>query len=563
MQAFNARQISLYTHGLEPLFADISCSLSARMTGLIGRNGIGKSLLGEILCGLRAPDSGTVERRGICGIYRQQQEPKLLTAAASRIDGPSSQVPTMQTGSCLSQCLGLATRLQALTQIEQGCCDSHWFEQLNDDWQVRQTFCELCRELGLPAEPELEFERLSGGQQAKLKLWSLFQSEADWLLLDEPSNHLDRGGRQWLRQRMSAFSGQILLISHDIDLLRQMDEIWELNSSGLDSYGGNYDSYWHQHTLAQQALERRLENVDKARRQARKQAQLSRERAQQRAAKGEKLARSGSQAKVLLDRQKERAGANAAAMATRERRHQRLLDSELAGLKQQCEQRRRQNLTLGRETHGQPVAKQTLVRLLDAVLPYGSREPINLTLSSGEKLRLAGANGSGKSSLLRVLQARLALSAGQVQLNGHSVYLDQHFSLLKPEWTLLETLQRCAQVDSSPIDHNQVNHSLMDDSQRRTLLAQIGFRAEQVHRTVACLSGGEKMKLAMLYVSHQRGNPLLLLDEPDNHLDIESKALLAAALAAYPGAFILVSHDEEFVAQTGIEEAFSLPNSGS
>lgn len=170
---------------------------------------------------------------------------------------------------------------------------------------------------------------------------------------------------------------QILLISHDIDLLRQMDEIWELNSLGLDSYGGNYDSYWHQHTLAQQALERRLDNVVKAQRQARKQAQLSRERAQQRAAKGEKLARSGSQAKVLLDRQKERAGANAAAMATRERRHQRLLDSELDGLKQQCEQRRRQNLTLGRETHGQPVAKQTLVRLLDAVLPYGSREPIN------------------------------------------------------------------------------------------------------------------------------------------------------------------------------------------
>lgn len=157
---------------------------------------------------------------------------------------------------------------------------------------------------------------------------------------------------------------------------------------------------------------------------------------------------------------------------------------------------------------------------------------------------MKGENGSGKSTLLNVLLGKAILDDGEIQVNTSFYYLDQHFTLIY--------------VQSSVLDNVLTLCPNVLETDARVLLAGIGFRKDSVYRLVDHLSGGEKMKLAMLVVSHQERQPLLLLDEPDNHLDIESKFLLAETLSSYNGAYILVSHDKSFVKKCGLTNELKL-----
>ncbi|WP_417586081.1 ATP-binding cassette domain-containing protein [Nitrincola sp.] len=520
MRAFSAHHLSYQLPTGKTLFTDISCTLNARLTGLIGRNGIGKSILGQLLSGQCQPSSGTLQQQAVCGVFKQQHSDALKHLS-------------------LAQGLDLDEALAALAQIEQGATEAHWFDVLGERWSVRETFADLCHTLNIPATADIPLSSLSGGQLARVRLWRLFNSNADWLLLDEPSNHLDAAGKHWLLRQMQQFSGQILLISHDRFLLQAMQEIWELDSLGLQVYGGGYDVYLAQKQQEQAAIECQLASAEGLLRQAKKQQQLEYERAQQRATQGRKLARKGSQAKVILDRQKERASASTSTRSIRAEHQQSQLNNRVKQLKARQAEQQQQKVTLGSSAQG----KRTLVQLINGQLPYGNADPINLSIKEGAKLRLTGTNGSGKSTLLRVLHGSLSLLSGERLVNGQSCYLDQHFSLLNPGVTLLNSLTQCT------------NHS---ESDNRTLLAQAGFRGDQVHHLVASLSGGERMKLALLMVSHQPNTPLLLLDEADNHLDIESQARLADALNTYPGTLVLVTHDEVFAKLCEVSEEYQL-----
>ncbi|MFN3881625.1 MAG: ATP-binding cassette domain-containing protein [Nitrincola lacisaponensis] len=518
MRAFTAHQLSYQLPTGRTLFTNISCTLNAQLTGLVGHNGIGKSMLGKLLSGRQQPSSGTLHHQAVCAVFEQHSS----TGAQS-----------------LSQALGLADALMALEQIEQGAIDTYWFDRLGEHWSVRETFANTCQTLALPEDPELPLEKLSGGQIARVQLWRLFNNQADWLLLDEPSNHLDRAGKEWLLEQMRHYPGQILLISHDRFLLREMQEIWELDHRGLNIYGGGYDRYAVQKQQEQAALERQLSSAEDALKQAQKQAQLEYEKAQQRAAKGRKLAKDGSQAKIILDRQKERASASASTRSTQAQHQQTLLQHKI----QQLQARQSEALTPTVAFGQVETGKRTLVQLVNATLPYGHSTPINLSIREGEKLHLTGSNGSGKSTLLKVLQGRLPLVSGDIILNGTSCYLDQQFNLLNLNSTLLDSL---------------IQSTHLSISEKRTLLAQAGFRGDRVHHRVSCLSGGERMKLALLVASHQPHTPLLLLDEPDNHLDIGYKNTLADTLKLYTGALLLVTHDEVFAERCQIDTQYSL-----
>jgi ATPase subunit of ABC transporter with duplicated ATPase domains len=164
------------------------------------------------------------------------------------------------------------------------------------------------------------------------------------------------------------------------------------------------------------------------------------------------------------------------------------------------------------------------------------------------KLHLQGGNGSGKSTLLKVLLGNTKPSGGDWHMNTATYYLDQHFGLVDESLSVLDNIGLlCPGVQQS---------------NARTLLAGIGFRRDDVHRLASYLSGGEKMKLSMLMVSHQSEQPLLLLDEPDNHLDLDSKRVLASALNHYQGAFVIVSHDREFVQECGGNQTAMLTTNG-
>lgn len=522
------QQLSFQLDTGEWLFEDINFSLNHRLTGLVGRNGVGKSVFFSLLLGKLAPTRGHVTRQGKIAYY--------------------SQLPSELLGTALSiaQYLGVSEKISALKAIELGSCEPKHFEVIGEDWDVETRTKQLLTTLRISPDLDAYCHTLSGGQMALLQLHQLFESDADILLLDEPSNHLDREGRHWLIEKMKQFEGQVLLISHDRALLRHVEGNYQLTSLGLRFFKGDYDAFHEQSTTQSEALDKQISGLKSEQKRLERQALANKEKAQQREAQGKRLRKSGSQPKILLDAMKDKAGRSRSAAVTNQ---QNLMDrnqAKLNTLTQQQEVLKPQAMYLQQSTQAK---KNTLLSVEDCQLEFGSKTLISFSLAQTERCYVQGANGCGKSTLLKAIHDKAghgehANYSGVIKTQVETVYLDQHFGLMDLDDSMLDSLMK---------------HSRgMTESDARILLAGIGFRRDSVYRKVAYLSGGEKMKLSMLLVSHRPHLPLLLLDEPDNHLDIDSKHLLAMALKAYKGAFLLVSHDEDFVAEVGINKCISL-----
>lgn len=508
----------------ESLFADLSFTITQKITGLVGRNGSGKSTLAAILAGELTPYAGTVTHTRHIGFFKQI----------------SSKNDFVRIYPTIADALQIRPQLAALKRIEQGNGTEQDVNAVGDEWRLFDSTCQSLSVLGLPADPFIPLEQLSGGQLTRLILQPLFTSQYDYLILDEPSNHLDRQGKQWLMDNMQQFTGGILLVSHDREILDHVEAIFELTSRGIHYYGGNYSAYITQRDNERAQHAKRIEHTQSQLKQLQHTAQKNREKAQQRAIQGKKLSRSGSQAKVLLDAKKESAESSSGTRENQQTKHVVQMQQQLSDLTQQHEQLKPQKLVFEKSQ------KQTS-RLLDVMalrLPYGSHKAFTFSLAYGEKVALHGDNGSGKSTLLNVIAGKLAPLAGKIHCYGAVHYLDQHFSLLDPQKTALENIA--------------ILCPHLTETDQRTLLAGIGLRRDKVNQYVFQLSGGERMKVAMLAVSHQPGEVLLLLDEPDNHLDLAFRQILAQALNQFNGSVIVVSHDRHFLADIEIDNEIEL-----
>ncbi|RKF15778.1 ABC transporter ATP-binding protein [Alginatibacterium sediminis] len=504
------------------LFANLSFSITCKRIGVVGRNGCGKSLLAEILAQNIQPSTGSIVCANTSAIYQQQIESSLNTQLT------------------IAQFLGLDDVLNALEQVANGNSESGLFELINERWLLKEQLSKQLEALGLPSNANTYCTALSGGQRSRLVLWCLFQRQSRLLILDEPSNHLDIQSKQWLLQQIQAYPGYIVLISHDRLLLRDMQAIWQLNELGITQYGGGYDFYQQQQTQQGIATQRQLTALDKQQAKLKAQTQKNKEVAEQKAAMGNRLRVKGGQSKLVLDGMRDKATANAAHRKKNDLSRKHKLELKIQNLRDQLENDVSQSIYFGHVEHH----RGSLIEATNLVQTYGDTNPLSFVVKEHTKLHLRGPNASGKSSLLKYLIAHDSVANSSLRVNSTLCYLDQHFALIDNTLSLLETIQSsCPQVLQT---------------QARILLAGIGFRADSVHRCASELSGGERMKLAMLIVSHQANNPVLLLDEPDNHLDLQSKLLLSKILEQHRGAFILVSHDHEFAQQSGVNQALDL-----
>ncbi|RXJ74521.1 elongation factor 3 [Veronia nyctiphanis] len=503
------------------VFPSLSFSIDARYSGLVGRNGSGKSILGKLIAGTIKPTTGHVVRPKKVGYW--------------------GQFEVLDQTQTIAQYLGVDTKLDALRRVEQGSCDLVDFDIIADDWGIEETINELLVSLRLTSTSlKQTVTSLSGGQQTVLGLWRLFQSDHDLLILDEPSNHLDQQAKAWLLAQIARFDNKILLISHDRTLLNQCDTIYHLDNLGISQYRGNYAAYEENRRRETEALCRRREDAAKACRKAKKKIQENVEKAQRREKTGLKQRKNSSHGKSLLDTMKN--SAQSSRGAQKERDLARLEDAKTA--KQALDSR------VASATPQQLVFDNTQARkgrILDVIsvrLPFGTKQSVTMSLNVGEKVYISGENGSGKSTLLKTISGVIEELAGEINNKLDCIYLDQHFSLLDSDLDMADNLTRLCP------------HFTLADS--RNLLASIGFRGDTVFKKVSYLSGGERMKLCILAVSHQQNSPLLLLDEPDNHLDLDSKIMLAEAISSYSGSVLLVSHDQHFVEQSGIWRKYKM-----
>ncbi|CAM4033665.1 putative ABC transporter ATP-binding protein YheS [compost metagenome] len=499
------------------LFSDLVETFDQRRTGLVGRNGVGKSLLAQILAGRLQPSEGRCLRGG--RVHYVGQHP----TAANTTVADLAQVREV---------------VDALLRIEAGSSQAADFDTVGERWDVRERLQAQLDQHGLA---QLSWEHraavLSGGQAMRVALLGAFIGDADYLILDEPSNHLDAASRETLMTLLEGWNKGLLVISHDRALLERMERIVELSPLGLSSYGGNYSFYAERKVEQTGQAERTLERLKLERQRQARELQQQRERLERQQSRASKAARSANQAKILLDRKQERSESTA---GKQQRDHQvarQALNAQVRDAAQQVETC--SPIVIHAPAPQQPIGSQVVV-LTDLQLPFARQGPLNARLYSGERVGLSGANGSGKSTLLKVLASQLAPAAGQCEVRGEAALLDQHCSLLPAEQSVLDYLRSAT---GNP-----------DESLLRTRLAQLGLGAERVTLPSGVLSGGERLKATLAGVLY-RDTPvqLLLLDEPSNHLDLPSLAALEAMLRQYRGTLLVASHDRVFMQQLALD----------
>ncbi|KHO14123.1 ABC transporter ATPase [Acinetobacter baumannii] len=507
------------------MFKQLNFSLEYRqVSALIGRNGQGKSLLMQLL-----QEICPTEEMHISGQITWQTKHAYL-----------SQLMRLSS-STIAEALEIDHLYNALQRVEQGEAEYDDYDLLEGKWDLPSVWETLLRSAQLPTDLKFPVHQLSEGQKTKLALAALFLKTDHYLLLDEPSNHLDQDARQWLIAHLKNHSAGALIISHDLTLLNEVDHIYYLNEHGLHHTTGNYDFFYEQYQDQIESLE---QSVYQHQREVKHMKQKQHDvlmKAQKRERAGNKLRDSNSQAKILLDFKKEQAGQSLGAIHSL---HQRQIDQSQQDLKNKkvlLETVKPQQFVFPsfQKRSGE------ILRVHNLKLKYGTQQPINFALKASQKLHLVGRNGIGKSTLLKQIVQSSLLPTDEISLFVNCFYLDQNFSFLLDHLSAVENLRNI--------------NSNITELEWRNLLGQLRLRGDKGTHPLTQLSGGEKLKVALLGLSHAETMPeLLLLDEPENHLDIESRELFAKAISSYEGAVLLVSHDSNFVDKCGIVEKLYL-----
>ncbi len=491
------------SYGDRTLFSGVTFRLSeGRRLALVGGNGVGKTTILEMVVGLAQPDSGTVSKPSEFVIGYLPQE-LLETSTKTVIDEAKSGA---------LEIMALAEKLQAAEDRMQTDTSEEAIEAYGElqssfqtlgGYQLEADAKKVLGSLGFSAaDMERPVAELSGGWRMRTALARLLIQKPDVLVLDEPTNHLDLPSVAWLEEHLAAWPGAILFVSHDRDFL---DAVCE---RVLEIAGGEANEYVGSFTEFVIAREERIAVIEAARaNQARKVAQTERfiERFRYKATKARQVQ---SRIKALNK-----------------------LDI--------VEAPKLDDLKLKFAYPDPPKSARVVVNCEDASLGYEGLvvlNDVNIVVERGEKVALVGANGAGKSTVIKTLIGEIPAIAGTVEVGNNvdiAYFAQHHVEALDLSATVYDEFR--ATVGEKAGDRNL-----------RTILGSFGFSGDDVETRVGDLSGGERTRLALAEVLCNPVN-LLILDEPTNHLDLASCDLLEDALRSYPGTVLLVSHDRYLI----------------
>ena len=479
------QDISFAVEG-RPLFDEASATIpTGHKVGLVGRNGTGKTTLFRLIRGELVLEGGAI-----------------TLPSRARIGGIAQEAPASDV-SLINTVLAADTERAALMAEAESTTDPARIAEVQtrladiDAWSAESRAASILKGLGFDEEAQQRpCADFSGGWRMRVALAAVLFSQPDLLLLDEPTNYLDLEGALWLEAYLVKYPHTVIIISHDRELLnRSVTGILHLEDRSLTYYGGNYDQFARQRAAnrANQAAQAKKQDA----RRAHLQAFVDRFKA-----KASKAKQAQSRVKMLEKMETIRAPEDAA----------------------------RTVFTFPTPEELSP----PIIATEGAKVGYGDKvilSQLNLRIDQDDRIALLGKNGEGKSTLSKLLSARLEPMAGKLSRSSklRIGFFAQH---------QVDELY----VDETPLQHLQRERPGEAPAKLRARLAGFGLGVDQADTEVARLSGGQKARLSLLLATLDAPH-LLILDEPTNHLDIESREALVEALTAYTGAVILVSHD--------------------
>lgn len=509
------------------LLSNIDLSFGPERTGLVGRNGVGKTTLLGLIAGARAPQSGTISVQGRVAMLHQTVQ--------------------VQPDECVVDLFGARDALATLRRAEQGVAST---EELADiDWTLDTRIASALARVGLSDVIDAPLARLSGGQATRARLAALTFAQPDFLLLDEPTNNLDRAGRKAVVDLLADWRHGAIIVSHDRALLETMDAIVELTSLDARRYGGNWSQHRARKAVELSAARHDLADAEKRVAEIDRKARETSERQARRDGAGARKSAKGDLPRIAAGLRKDRSedsGGENARLA--ERRRTQALELATAA-RQRIEVL--QPFSVQLPSTNLPAGRMVL-RIEAADAGYSADAPIlrdlTFSMSGPERVAVTGPNGAGKTTLLKLVSGELSASRGSVEVMTRFAMFDQAVSLLDASASILDNFRR-------------INPDASENA-CRAALARFMFRADAALQTVASLSGGQLLRAGLACVlGGVSPPPLLILDEPTNHLDIESMEAVEAGLRAYDGALLVVSHDEAFLDAIAITRRFELASS--
>ena len=496
----------------ETLLDDLNLSIDHTPTGIVGRNGRGKSILAQLIAGVLSPSRGSLG----CAASVAYVSQNVLIAA----------------GDTVAHVTGAAEALAALERMALGAAQVDDLALIDERWDLADRLRRALDAAGLEQlGVETPAAQLSGGQLARVALIGALLAAPQLLVLDEPTNHLDSAGRTWLLRVLADWRGGLVVVSHDRQLLDTLGRIIELSPLGTQVYGGNYQAYRIQRDRQQQAALAALEHARLERSRERRRLQKDHDSLQRNAAHSRKQAETANVDRFTRARWKGAATEVVSTQRSAHHAHKNQLDDQVRQAYARVEEQTPTLLAL--PGSAVPNGRQVLA-LLHARLPWLDHPALTLNLMGPVRVAVRGPNGCGKSTLLKLLAGQWQPLSGECHVHVPIAYIDQRLALLDDRRSVVEQL-------------NLLDTPLAE-AELRTRLALLQLDARRVIEPTAHLSGGERLKAAMA-IALWRETPaqLLLLDEPSNHLDLESVIAFEQALQGFNGAMVVVSHDEAFV----------------
>ncbi|AWZ10489.1 ABC transporter ATP-binding protein [Streptomyces sp. ICC1] len=500
-----------------PVFDGFHLAVGPGRTGLIGLNGCGKSTLLKLIAGELTPSEGQLAVAGTIGYLPQS----VTFDTALRVD----------------EALGVHTARAALLAIEAGEATEANFAAVGDDWDVEERALATLDQLGLARIGlDRSVGELSGGECVLLRLAALLLARPDVLLLDEPTNNLDLRARRRLYAAVESWTGLLVLVSHDRELLERVDQIADLRDGEVRWYGGNFTQYEALLAAEQEAATRMVRvaqaDVQRQKRElADSQVTLARRKRY-----GQKMNDTKREPKIVMGARKRAAQESAG--------KQRIMHTEkLAQAKERLDQAAlavREDAEIRIELPATRVPPGRRVLTLSELRPaHGAPVAGEWELRGPERIALVGGNGSGKTTLLRTIAGELAPESGESVAHVPVRYLPQRLDVLDDDRSVVENVARFAP------------HAT--DNLIRARLAHFLFRGARADRPAGTLSGGERFRAALAALLLAEPAPqLLMLDEPTNNLDLGSVRQLTEALDSYEGALVVASHDVPFLESIGV-----------